>query len=166
MKKQVTFDCNARGAYTQARRTLSRKHTRTQIKGFMGSGWWQVNRPEEMEEAHRGEWWEEMMRMMSAEWLASGTDPVRLSAKEVEDREKERERERERDGSIEDKKANESVREQEKNDDRCQNTITLWQPRFSLSCASWTLHYPCDCATSLPCSYSQPVDDHWLEGLR
>ena len=36
------------------------------------------------------------MRMMSAEWLASGTDPVRLSAKEVEDREKERERERER----------------------------------------------------------------------
>ena len=63
------------------------------------------------------------MRMMSAEWLASGTDPVRLSAKEVEDREKERERER--DGSIEDKKANESVREQEKNDDRCQNTITL-----------------------------------------
>lgn len=28
-----------------------------------------------------------MMRMMSAEWLASGTDPVRLSAKGVEDRE-------------------------------------------------------------------------------
>ena len=54
----------------------------------------------------------------------------------------ERERERERDGGIEDKKVNESVREQEKNDDRCQNTITLWQPRFSLSCASWTLHFP------------------------
>lgn len=47
------------------------------------------NRPGEMEEAHQGEWWEEMMRMMSAEWLASGTNPVRLSAKGVEDREKE-----------------------------------------------------------------------------
>lgn len=38
-----------------------------------------------MEEAHQGEWWEEMMRMMSAECLASGTNPVRLSAKWVED---------------------------------------------------------------------------------
>ena len=28
------------------------------------------------------------MRMMSAEWLASGTDPVRLFAKGVEDRER------------------------------------------------------------------------------
>lgn len=28
------------------------------------------------------------MRMMSAEWLASGTDPVRLSAKGVEDAER------------------------------------------------------------------------------
>lgn len=57
------------------------------------------------------------MRMMSAEWLASGTDPVRLSAKGVEDRE--------RDDCREDKKEGESVREQEKKDDRCQNTITL-----------------------------------------
>ncbi len=45
------------------------------------------------------------MRMMSAEWLASGTDPVRLSAKGVEDRERddgkkgqEREMEHERAG--------------------------------------------------------------------
>lgn len=29
------------------------------------------------------------MRMMSAEWLASGTDPVRRFAKGVEDRERE-----------------------------------------------------------------------------
>ena len=34
------------------------------------------------------------MRMMSAEWLASGTNPVRLSAKGVEDR-RETEKERE-----------------------------------------------------------------------
>lgn len=54
----------------------------------MWRGWWQANMPEEMEEAHRGEWWEEMMRMMSAEWLASGTDLVRLSAKGVEDTER------------------------------------------------------------------------------
>lgn len=36
------------------------------------------------------------MRMMSAEWLASGTDPVRLSAKGVEDREREMTAERTR----------------------------------------------------------------------
>lgn len=71
-------------------------HTHEQIKGFTWSGWWRVNRPEEMEEAHRGEWWEEMMRMMSAEWLASGTDPVRLSAKGVEDTEREDKKERQR----------------------------------------------------------------------
>lgn len=55
--------------------------------------------------------------MMSAEWLASGTDPVRLSAKGVEDRE--------RHDCREDKKERQSVREQEKNNDQCQNTITL-----------------------------------------
>lgn len=78
------------------------------LKGFMESGWWRVNRPEEMEGAHRGEWWEEMMRMMSAEWLASGTDPVRLSAEGVEDRE------RERDDCREDKKETEHERAGEK----------------------------------------------------
>lgn len=36
------------------------------------------------------------MRMMSAEWLASGTDPVRLSAERVEDREREMTAERTR----------------------------------------------------------------------
>lgn len=57
------------------------------------------------------------MRMMSAECLASGTDPVRLSAKGVEDRGKERARD--------ERQERQSVREQEKNGDRCQNTITL-----------------------------------------
>lgn len=76
-------------------------HTHEQIKGFTWSGWWRVNRPEEMEEAHRGEWWEEMMRMMSAEWLASGTDPVRLSAKGVEDTERERWLQRGQEGETE-----------------------------------------------------------------
>lgn len=119
------------------------------LKGFMESGWWRVNRPEEMEEAHRGEWWEEMMRMMSAEWLASGTDPVRLSAEGVEDREREMTAERTR--------RRQSMREQEKNDDQCQNTITLWQLRFSLSCASWPPH---SFGAVLPCSYSPPMDDY------
>lgn len=36
------------------------------------------------------------MRMMSAEWLASGTDPVRLSAKGVEDTQREDKKERQR----------------------------------------------------------------------
>lgn len=68
--------------YTTCRPTIHwDRNTHTQIKGFMGSGWWRANGPEEMEEAHQGEWWEEMMRMMSAECLASGTDLVRLSAK-------------------------------------------------------------------------------------
>lgn len=44
------------------------------------------------------------MRMMSAEWLASGTDLVRVSAKGVEDRE------RERDDCREDQKKRQSVR--------------------------------------------------------
>lgn len=55
-----------------------------------------------MEDIHQGEWWEEMMRMMSAEWLASGTDLVRVSAKGVEDRE--------RDDCRDDKKERQSVR--------------------------------------------------------
>lgn len=44
------------------------------------------------------------MRMMSAEWLASGTDLVRESAKGVKDIE------RERDDCGEDKKERQSVR--------------------------------------------------------
>lgn len=41
------------------------------------------------------------MRMMSAEWLASGTDPVRLSAKGVEDTERERWLQRGQEGETE-----------------------------------------------------------------
>lgn len=59
------------------------------------------------------------MRMMSAEWLASGTDPVRLSAKGVEDTEREMAAERTR------RRDRESTKQQEQNDDQCQNSITL-----------------------------------------
>lgn len=107
------------GLHTEAQ---THTHTHEQIKGFTWSGWWRVNRPEEMEEAHRGEWWEEMMRMMSAEWLASGTDPVRLSAKGVEDTQRGMAAERTR------RRDRESTKQQEQNDDQCQNSITLWQP--------------------------------------
>lgn len=118
-------------------------HTHAQIKGFTWSGWWRVNRPEEMEEAHRGEWWEEMMRMMSAEWLASGTDPVRLSAKGVEDTESEMAAERTR------RRDRESTKQQEQNDDQCQNSITLWQPTkvSHVSFTSTVLHL-CRAATA------------------
>lgn len=140
-------------SYVYALHTEAQTHTEAQIKGFMGSGWWRANRPEEMEEAHRGEWWEEMMRMMSAEWLASGTDPVRLSAKGVEDRERARWLQRGQEREIEHGRAGEKY-------DRCQNTITLWQPRFSLSCASWPLRLSAIVPMFLPCTFRRPMDDY------
>lgn len=85
------------------------------------------------------------MRMMSAEWLASGTNPVRLSAKGVEDRE--------RDDGREDKKD----MEHERAGGKMMINVKILLPRDNQG-------FPClvphDANASLPGSYSRPMDDY------
>lgn len=86
------------------------------------------------------------MRMMSAEWLASGTNPVRLSAKGLQDRG--------RDDCTQDRKENRGGESRRK---------MMISVKILLPCDSRGFPRPAPhdgSASLLPCGFCRPVDDY------